>query len=199
MLAVLAVGGWLYFRDPAATWRGMPAAREPVQTDKDLPRPFLHGDYTITPLARYHVSAVVVSRDRYRNDRGADLSPVDLALGWHTAEVRQVNVNGGNMAMAVAWQAPPPPGARGDAPYTTLPSAIIAPAARATAGPLEKVGAAFTPDVLLVAEAEGFVPPGGYVQRYSFEVQYPTTLKPTITWDFGDGQTIAGAKNRRAT
>jgi hypothetical protein len=120
--------------------------------------------------------------------------PVDLALGWHTAEVRQVNVNGGNMAMAVAWQAPPPPGARGDAPYTTLPSAIIAPAARATAGPLEKVGAAFTPDVLLVAEAEGFVPPGGYVQRYSFEVQYPTTLKPTITWDFGDGQTIAGAK-----
>ncbi|HNC22911.1 MAG TPA: hypothetical protein PLU52_01800 [Opitutaceae bacterium] len=89
-LAVLVVGGWLYFRTPAAAWRGMPAAREPVQSERDLPRPFLHGDYTITPLARYHVTAVVLSRDRYRNDRGAELSPVDLALGWGPMSVASV-------------------------------------------------------------------------------------------------------------
>jgi hypothetical protein len=79
-LAVAAV--WFFWREPAANWSGMPAAREPVQTDSNLPPVFRHEDYTVTPLARYSVTAVVLSRERYRNDRVADLSPVDLALGW---------------------------------------------------------------------------------------------------------------------
>jgi hypothetical protein len=68
----------------------MPAARDPVQTSEKLPPPFRHGDYTITPLARYAVTAVVLSRDRYRNDRGADIAPVDLALGWGPMSVASV-------------------------------------------------------------------------------------------------------------
>ncbi|MDB6167767.1 MAG: hypothetical protein JWM88_631 [Verrucomicrobia bacterium] len=89
-LAVLVFAGWFYFHEPRAQWRGMPASRDPVQTSAAIPAPFRHGDYTITPLARYAVTAVVLSRDRYRNDHGADLAPVDLALGWGPMSVASV-------------------------------------------------------------------------------------------------------------
>jgi hypothetical protein len=89
-LTVLVAAGWLYFHEPAATWRGMPAARDPLQTAGPLPAPFTHGNYVITPLARYHVTAVVLSRERYRNDRAAEIGPVDLALGWGPMSVASV-------------------------------------------------------------------------------------------------------------
>jgi hypothetical protein len=80
---IVAALAWLLFRPEAkADWKGIPAARAPVQSESNLPAAFAHGDYTITPLARYSVTAVVLSRERYRNDRQADLSPLDLALGW---------------------------------------------------------------------------------------------------------------------
>lgn len=90
LLALFAVAAWFYFHEPAAAWRGMPATQEPVQTARDLPRPFLHAGYTITPLARYTITAVVLSRERYRNDREADLAPVDLALGWGPMSIAAV-------------------------------------------------------------------------------------------------------------
>lgn len=89
-LIVLVLAVWLYAHEPAAGWKGMPAARDPVQAATGLPKPFRQGAYTITPLARYAVTAVVLSRDRYRNDRGAELSPVDLALGWGPMSVASV-------------------------------------------------------------------------------------------------------------
>ena len=68
----------------------MPAAADPVQTSSNLPAPFLQGDYTITPLARYKIAAVTLSRDRYRFDPGAPISPVDLALGWGPMSVASI-------------------------------------------------------------------------------------------------------------
>jgi hypothetical protein len=82
VIGFLAAVGWLYFHEPAAAWRGMPATQDPVQTSTGLPAPFAHGVYTIKPLANYTITAVVLSRERYRYDRGAELAPVDLALGW---------------------------------------------------------------------------------------------------------------------
>lgn len=89
-LILCAAAGWYWLHEPRATWRGMPAAKDPVQTAGNLPAPFSHGDYTITPLARYQVTAVTLSRDRYRFDRGADLAPIDLALGWGPMSVAGV-------------------------------------------------------------------------------------------------------------
>ncbi|HUG11104.1 MAG TPA: hypothetical protein VMM36_08830 [Opitutaceae bacterium] len=80
--ALTVVAVWFFWREPVADWQGMPAAREPVQTASNLPPAFQHEDYTVTPLARYTVTAVVLGRERYRYDREAGLSPVDLALGW---------------------------------------------------------------------------------------------------------------------
>ena len=90
VFGIIVAAIWLYFHEPAASWRGMPAAKDPVQTSSLLPAPFVSGNYTITPLARYSVTAVVLSRERYRNDREADLSPVDLALGWGPMSVASV-------------------------------------------------------------------------------------------------------------
>ena len=39
-------------------------------------------DYRLRPRARFELRARVLSREDYRWDAGADLAPVDLALGW---------------------------------------------------------------------------------------------------------------------
>ncbi len=63
----------------------------PVQTDR-LPEdvPFQAGDYRIIPLARFTITAQVLSRARYYFGREADLSPVDLVLGWGAMSDRAV-------------------------------------------------------------------------------------------------------------
>jgi len=100
--AILAGAAWFYFHEPAAAWRGMPAAPDPVQVAKDLPPPFLHDGYTVSPLARYTVTAVVLSRERYRNDRGADLAPLDLALGWGSMSIAAV-INDLKVSQSGRW------------------------------------------------------------------------------------------------
>jgi hypothetical protein len=82
ILFLLAAGAWLLLRDAPARWKGVPANADPVQTTKALPAAFQSGKYQITPLATYSIKAVVLSSSRYRFDEGADLAPMDLALGW---------------------------------------------------------------------------------------------------------------------
>lgn len=82
LFVLVALAAWLMWPSPKADWKGMPAALSPVQTKLDLPAAFKEGDYTIKPLARYNLTAVVLGRERYRYDRDAALAPVDLALGW---------------------------------------------------------------------------------------------------------------------
>jgi hypothetical protein len=102
VVALLAAAGWFWLHEPAAGWGGMPAADEPVQRSDKLPMPFERDGYTIKPLARYQVTAVVLSRDRYRNDRGAALAPVDLALGWGPMSVAFV-INGLSITQSGRW------------------------------------------------------------------------------------------------
>ncbi|MDB6094550.1 MAG: hypothetical protein JWM32_2112 [Verrucomicrobia bacterium] len=112
LLGVIILAGWFYFHESPAHWRGMPAAHDPVQAPGPLPAPFLRGDYTITPLARYSVTAVVLSRDRYRNDRGADISPVDLALGWGpmsvSSVINELKISQGGRFYEFSYSAEPP-------------------------------------------------------------------------------------------
>lgn len=61
---------------------GILCPNEPMQTKPDRTAPWLFGDYMITPLASYRIHARVLSRENYRSGREAELSPVDLALGW---------------------------------------------------------------------------------------------------------------------
>ncbi len=93
-LILLVAGGWFWWHEPAA--------HDPVQTSIGLPRPSLHGDYTITPLANYEIKAVVLSRERYRNDAGANFAPVDLALGWGPMSTAAV-INDLNISQSGRW------------------------------------------------------------------------------------------------
>lgn len=84
-MLLAAVGGalwWLLADGAVSHGPGVTAARAPLQTDLDGVPGFEHLGYSITPLARFELKARVLGREDYRFDRGADLSPTDLALGW---------------------------------------------------------------------------------------------------------------------
>lgn len=57
------------------------APGEPVQSPTDRPA-FEHLGHRVTPVASFELEALVLGRKRYTRDRGAAVSPVDLALGW---------------------------------------------------------------------------------------------------------------------
>jgi hypothetical protein len=84
ILAALAVVMFFSLREGKVTLGpGVFAPDDPIQTEIASPRSFaLKNDYTVTPLADFHIKAKVLSKKNYRSGRAADLSPVDLALGW---------------------------------------------------------------------------------------------------------------------
>ena len=104
----------------AAVWYGWPsreirhgpgvvAASAPVQQELRGNAPRLgKAGYEIRPLARFDIEARVLGVERYRFDRGADLSPVDLALGWgrmsDTAVLARISITQGGRAYF--WRTP---------------------------------------------------------------------------------------------
>jgi hypothetical protein len=84
LVLVVLYGAW-------SAWQSRPLQRPPgvlvdtVPQQAELPvamAAFQHRGYRITPLASFSLEARVLAAERYRFDRQADLSPVDLALGW---------------------------------------------------------------------------------------------------------------------
>jgi len=79
-IVALLVGLWL-------VW---PALRPTPSLPRPEPQPiaalpggtFRVEGHTITPLQSFELEARVLGREDYRLDRGAKLSPTDLALGW---------------------------------------------------------------------------------------------------------------------
>jgi hypothetical protein len=65
----------------------LPSLVQPFEPPRQSPvppslAPFRLKAATLTPLAGFSIDARVLSRRDYRSDREAELSPVDLALGW---------------------------------------------------------------------------------------------------------------------
>jgi hypothetical protein len=61
---------------------GILVAAEPKQLIIRSPQPWRHGNRLVVPLAHFSLEARVLSTERYRFDNVADLSPIDVALGW---------------------------------------------------------------------------------------------------------------------
>jgi hypothetical protein len=61
---------------------GVLVPEEPRQLDAGNAQPFGFEGYRLNPRARFEIRARVLSRADYRWSKGADLSPMDLALGW---------------------------------------------------------------------------------------------------------------------
>lgn len=89
--ALIGFGGW-------NSWQSRSVAQPPGVLVAELPKQgpthsgqsFPHGDYTIKPLATFALEARVLGRKDYGFGREAELSPVDLALGWGPMSDSQV-------------------------------------------------------------------------------------------------------------
>ena len=69
---------------------GILTPNQPIQRKIANAEPFDFKGYRITPLAFFEIEARVLSRERYRRGREADLSPIDLALGWGPMSAQEV-------------------------------------------------------------------------------------------------------------
>ncbi len=84
-VAALVVAWFAYQRlNPPITYPpGVLIAADPIQTDASPDEvPSEYGKFHLKALARFSIDARVLHRRTYRFDKGADLVPVDLAVGW---------------------------------------------------------------------------------------------------------------------
>lgn len=96
--ALIAIAIWRHAHRPITHGPGEIAPDIPEQGAlRDVVAPWRSGDYSIKPLARFSVSARVLSRADYHFDREAHLVPTDLALGWgrmsDSAVLEQIDIS----------------------------------------------------------------------------------------------------------
>jgi hypothetical protein len=61
---------------------GQVAPDAPFQRNYENGKPFQLKDFTLTPRAKFSLTARVLARERYRTDAAADIIPIDIAFGW---------------------------------------------------------------------------------------------------------------------
>ena len=112
-LMMTACVGYLV-HDRAADWKVLksgPVAEVPVQSSASESALERSG-YVIEPLANYDIRARVLSIERYRMGREAELSPVDFVLGWgpmsDDAVLGQLKISQGNRWFHYRWESAPP-------------------------------------------------------------------------------------------
>lgn len=86
-------------------------AEVPQQTSTSA-APFALKEYQVKPLAQFAIRARVLGREEYSFGREADLSPVDLALGWRRmaepAVYEPLNITQGGRWYRYSWSSQPP-------------------------------------------------------------------------------------------
>jgi len=115
ILALLLVAGAYQIWPTGAVRQplGVVAPRDPVQTMVTDARSIEHKGFTLVPLATFEVEARVLSTERYWLWRAAQLSPLDLALGWGPMSnqwvVDRLEISQGNRFYHYRWPASGPP------------------------------------------------------------------------------------------
>jgi hypothetical protein len=64
-------------RDPGAV-----AVDDPLQSDLEAPQILTRGEFQVIGQARFSAEVRVLGRERYRLGALADVSPLDIAVGW---------------------------------------------------------------------------------------------------------------------
>ncbi len=76
---------------------GVLAADDPAQENLLKGTTWTAKDHRFTALANFHIHARVLSTERYRFDRAAEISPIDFAMGWgpmsDSAVLEKLNIN----------------------------------------------------------------------------------------------------------
>ena len=99
---VLAIGWHFWSTRPVTLGPGIKARVDPVQTKIEDPQVFYIDNAKVTPLAEFQIRAKVLSTQRYRWDKSAKLSPVDLALGWGNMSDEKI-INKLNISQSSRW------------------------------------------------------------------------------------------------
>jgi hypothetical protein len=78
----------------------VPRAPSQISTEGTRVPSFERAGHAIKPLAKYEITARVLSKERYRWDRGAKLVPFDVTVGWgpmsDSAILRQLDISQDN-------------------------------------------------------------------------------------------------------
>jgi hypothetical protein len=113
LMIAIAAGAWNHFSTrPVGHAEGAVVPTVPVQVDRSgLPSISKEG-YQIMPAAEFSLEARVLSKASYRMGREAELSPVDLALGWgpmsDSAVLDRLQISQGNRFYFYRWSDQPP-------------------------------------------------------------------------------------------
>ncbi len=109
VLAYLIIRDW--DSKPIEHPPGILVTDRPLQVDLQ-PSTFMLDDYQITRKASFEIRARVLSKEPYYLNRTADLSPIDLALGWgvmsDTAVLRQIDISQSARWYRTKYDLPPP-------------------------------------------------------------------------------------------
>ncbi|MBR7799848.1 hypothetical protein [Undibacterium fentianense] len=115
VLLLLCFAGYQYQQrqhKPIRHASGVLVEREPVQTMLDRGDSWQKGDYTIKALADFDIEARILAKELYSIGREADLSPVDLALGWGSMSDSEVlsslTISQGHRFYSYRWEDTPP-------------------------------------------------------------------------------------------
>jgi hypothetical protein len=97
VIGALLMGAYLWMGREIVRPAGVLVAEEPVQRQVYAASVREKDGYQMALLASFDIRARVIAAGRYRFDRGAALSPVDLALGWgamsDSAILKQISVS----------------------------------------------------------------------------------------------------------
>lgn len=98
---------------PKANWQGQVAHEAPLQSTKDLPKPWVYKEFSINPRATYALKAVVLSKHSYWAGSKEDtLAPFDVALGWgqmsNAAIINQLTFTQSGRWYNYRWRHNPP-------------------------------------------------------------------------------------------
>jgi hypothetical protein len=93
---------WFWENSQISRPAGILATGEPHQKEVHAASAREKDGYQIMPLATFDIRARVIARERYRFGRAADLSPIDLVLGWgkmsDTAVLEKIRFSQGGRA-----------------------------------------------------------------------------------------------------
>ncbi len=111
-LGLLGAIHWALNERPVVHADGVLVDAEPEQSAPHDRVSFKHGAFTLEPLADYTIRARLLSRENYRFDAGAALSPVDFALGWRgmsdSAVLEQLDISQSVRFYTYSWRDQPP-------------------------------------------------------------------------------------------
>jgi len=112
-IALIIFGAWNFFDNRSIKVSpGALVQENPVQTDVRGNVTYPQGKYTLEALANFEIKARVLSKELYHLDRGADLVPVDLALGWgvmsDSAVLEKLSITQDGRFYRYRWDNEPP-------------------------------------------------------------------------------------------